>query len=301
MEVNMNTLEVRNLVKSYSGKEVLHGISFEVGEGEIFGLLGSNGAGKTTTLECMEGLRRYESGEVVFFDKSLEKKNIHKLIGIQLQSTALPNNITVIEAYKLFCKANKVKCEETILERFGLDKLKNKQYMSMSTGQKRRLHLALSLLHHPKIVFLDEPTAGLDVEGQVALHNEMIRLKEQGTTIILTSHNMAEVEKLCDRIAILRDGQVGFIGKPEDLIASYEDKTEIRIKSKLGYQNDELQYSQHVACDNEYDLYHTKDISEAMLELLTISKSRNNTILDIRINHSSLEEKFMEFSKEETA
>ncbi len=294
-------LQVKNLVKSYSGREVLHGISFEVREGEIFALLGSNGAGKTTTLECVEGLRKYERGEIFFLDKKQEKKSIHKLIGIQLQSTALPNNITVIEAYKLFCKANKVKYDETILERFGLHKIKNKQYLSMSTGQKRRLHLALSLLHNPKIVFLDEPTAGLDVEGQVALHNELLRLKEQGTTIILTSHNMAEVEKLCDRIAILRDGQVGFIGKPEELIASCEEKTEIAIKSKLGYQNEELLYCKYVKSENGYEVYLANDISEAMLELLTMNKSRNNDILDIRIHHSSLEDKFMEFSKEETA
>lgn len=296
-----SVLQVKNLVKSYSGKEVLHGISFEVVEGEIFALLGSNGAGKTTTLECVEGLRKYERGEILFLDKKWDRKSIHKIIGIQLQSTALPDNITVIEAYRLFCKANKVKCDETILKRFGLDKLKNIQYYSMSTGQKRRLHLALSLLHNPKIVFLDEPTAGLDVEGQVALHNELLRLKEQGTTIILTSHNMAEVEKLCDRIAILKDGQVAFIGTPEELIATYEEQTEIAIKSKFGYQKDELLYSKYIKSENDYEVYLTKDISEAMLELITMNKSRNNNIVDIRINHSSLEDKFMEFSKEETA
>ena len=296
-----NVLQVSNLVKSYSGREVLHGISFEVREGEIFALLGSNGAGKTTTLECVEGLRRYEEGEILVLNKKCDKKGIHKLIGIQLQSTALPDNITVIEAYKLFCIANKVKYQESLLERFGLDKLKNKQYMAMSTGQKRRLHLALSLLHHPKIVFLDEPTAGLDVEGQVALHKELIRLKEQGTTIIITSHNMSEVEKLCDRIAILRDGKVGFIGSPEELIDSYDEKTEIAIKSKLGYLKEELQYSQYVKDENEYEVYITNDVSEAMFELLAKNRLRKNEVLDIRINHSSLEDKFMEFSKEDIA
>lgn len=296
-----NVLQVSNLAKSYSGREVLHGISFEVREGEIFALLGSNGAGKTTTLECVEGLRRYDEGEVLVLNKKYDKKGIHKLIGIQLQSTALPDNITVIEAYKLFCIANKVKYQESLLERFGLDKLKNKQYMAMSTGQKRRLHLALSLLHHPRIVFLDEPTAGLDVEGQVALHKELIRLKEQGTTIIITSHNMSEVEKLCDRIAILRDGKVGFIGSPEELIDSYDEKTEIAIKSKLGYLKEELEYSQYVKDENEYEVYITNDVSEAMFELLAKNRLRKNEVLDIRINHSSLEDKFMEFSKEDIA
>lgn len=292
-------LQVKNLVKSYAGKEVLHEISFEVEEGEIFALLGSNGAGKTTTLECMEGLRRYDKGEILFFDQDKEKQNIHKQIGIQLQSTALPANITVVEAYKLFCIANRVKIDFTLLERFGLDKILNKQYLTMSTGQKRRLHLALSLVHNPKIIFLDEPTAGLDVEGQVVLHEEIRRLKGKGKTIILASHNMAEVEKLCDRIAILRDGQIGFIGKPEDLIHSYEESTEIAMKTKLGYQNEELEYSKFIKNENGYDIYQTNEVSEAMFELLQKKKLQDNRVFDIKINHSSLEDKFMEFSKEE--
>jgi ABC-2 type transport system ATP-binding protein len=292
-------LQVKNLVKSYAGKEVLHEISFEVEEGEIFALLGSNGAGKTTTLECMEGLRRYDKGEILFFNQDKEKQNIHKQIGIQLQSTALPANITVVEAYKLFCIANKVKIDFTLLERFGLDKILNKQYLAMSTGQKRRLHLALSLVHNPRIIFLDEPTAGLDVEGQVALHEEIRHLKEKGKTVILASHNMAEVEKLCDRIAILRDGQVGFIGKPEDLVHSYEVSIEIAIKTKLGYQNDELEYSKFIKNDNGYDCYQTNAVSEAMFELLQKKKLQDNKVIDMKINHSSLEDKFMEFSKEE--
>jgi len=294
-------LQVKNLVKSYNSKEVLHGISFEVEEGEIFALLGSNGAGKTTTLECIEGLKRYDSGSIIFKNKVNIKQNIHELIGIQLQSTALPNNITVLEAYQLFCKANKVKMDRSLLERFGLTELLNKQYGSMSTGQKRRLHLALSLVHNPEIVFLDEPTAGLDVEGQVALHVEIMRLKEQGKTVIMASHNMAEVEKLCDRIAIIREGRVAFIGTPEELIPTFEDTTEIVIKRELGYQKEELNYSKFIKSENEYDFYSTKEISEALLELLQNSKMNNNKVLDIKINRSTLEDKFIEFSREVVA
>ena len=302
MGVIMKTvLEIKNLIKSYSDREVLHGISFDVTEGDIFALLGSNGAGKTTTLECIEGLRRYDNGEVLFFGKELGRKNLYKQIGIQLQSTALPSNITVMEAYRLFCKANRVKPDRSLPERFGLDKIQNKQYGSMSTGQKRRLHLALALVHNPGVVFLDEPTAGLDVEGQVALHEEILRLKERGTTVIMTSHNMAEVEKLCDRIAIIRDGRVGFIGKPEDFIAAYEETTEIALKTELGYRKEELEYGEYVKNENGYDIYHTDHLPEALFELLQNRKQQGNKVLDIRINHSSLEDRFMEFSKEETA
>lgn len=291
-------LQVENLFKSYNGIEVLHGISFEVEEGEIFALLGSNGAGKTTTLECMEGLKRYDSGSIIFKNKENVKQNIHELIGIQLQSSALPNNITVIEAYQLFCKANKVKPERSLLERFGLMELLKKQYGSMSTGQKRRLHLTLSLVHNPKIVFLDEPTAGLDVEGQVTFHKEIIRLKEQGKTVIMSSHNMAEVEKLCDRIAIMKEGRVAFIGTPEELIPSFEDTTEIAIKTEMGYLKEELNYCQFVKSENEYDVYSTKEISEALLELLQNSNKEKNKVLDIKINRSTLEDKFMKFTRE---
>ncbi len=294
-------LQVKNLVKSYNGKEVLHGISFDVEEGEIFALLGSNGAGKSTTLECIEGLKRYDSGFILFNNNVIEKQDIHEFIGIQLQSTALPNNITVVEAYQLFCKANHVNTDRSILERFGLRDILNKQYDTLSTGQKRRLHLALSLVHNPAIVFLDEPTAGLDVEGQVTLHEEIRRLKNQGKTVVMTSHNMAEVEKLCDRIAIIREGRVGFIGKPEELITSCEDITEIALKTEMGYQKAEFKYCQFVRSENEYDFYSTVEISEGLLELLQDNKVRKNKVLDIKVNHSNLEEKFMEFSREELA
>lgn len=292
-------LKVENLVKSYSGKEVLHGVSFEVEKGEIFALLGINGAGKTTTLECMEGLKRYDSGVIQFYNKKDTGTKLHDCIGIQLQSTALPGNITVLEAFRLFCLANKVKTDKELLERFGLKELLHKQYSSMSTGQKRRLHLALALVHSPDIVFLDEPTAGLDVEGQVALHEEIFKLKNLGKTVLMASHDMAEVEKLCDRIAIMKEGKIGFIGRTEELIPSFSDTAEIAFKTETPYEISELIFSQYVKRENGYDYYKANTISEALLELLQKYKEDKNSILDIKINHMTLEEKFIEFSREE--
>lgn len=293
-------LDVQDLVKSYNGKEVLHGVSFQVRKGEIFALLGGNGAGKTTTLECVEGLKHYDKGNILFYTKEGKEASAHKYLGIQLQTTALPHNITVLEAYKLFCLAGKVNKDNSLLERFGLKDLYKKQYASLSTGQKRRLHLALALVHNPEIVFLDEPTAGLDVEGQVALHEEIKHLKESGKTVILASHDMAEVEKLCDRIAIMKAGKIGFVGRSDELMTSFTESAEICLKTDKENERKVFQYGSFIKKENGYDYFQANNISEALLELLIHCKDQEIEILDIKVIHSTLEEKFMEFLKEET-
>lgn len=188
-------IEIHDLKISYGDHVVLKGLNFNVLEGEIFALLGINGAGKTTTLECLESLRRYDSGSI----------KVNGTMGIQLQCASLPANIKPMEAIKLFSKWNKATINYEMLNALGIGDLEKKKYEDMSMGQKRRLHLALALISNPDIVFLDEPTAGLDVEGRISLHEQIRKLKNQGKTIILASHDMAEVESLCDRIAILSE------------------------------------------------------------------------------------------------
>ena len=205
----MNAIEIKDLKKSYGDTPVLKGINLAVREGEIFALLGVNGAGKTTTLECIEGLRAYDSGTITVNGK----------IGIQLQSSALQAHIKPTEAVKLFSKWNKAEPDSGMLKALGIPELSKKKYADLSTGQKRRLHLALALIGNPDIIFLDEPTAGLDVEGRVSLHEQIRALKAQGKTIILASHDMAEVEDLCDRIAVLREGNIAFVGTVEEFTA----------------------------------------------------------------------------------
>lgn len=152
-------IKINNLTKSYGTHVVLNGLDFCVQQGEIFALLGINGAGKTTSLECIEGLRKYDSGSIA----------INGRMGIQLQSASLPQHIRALEAVKLFAKWNKTALDQTMLDALGIYELAQKQYYQLSTGQKRRLHLALALTRDPDILFLDEPTAGLDVEGQLSL------------------------------------------------------------------------------------------------------------------------------------
>ena len=154
-----NIIEIKQLKKSYGTNEVLKGINLAVNKGEIFALLGANGAGKTTTLECIEGLRTYDSGSITVNGK----------IGIQLQSSSLQAHIKPMEAVKLFAKWNKTLPDSEMLKSLKIHELSKKKYADLSTGQKRRLHLALALIGNPDIIFLDEPTAGLDVEGRVSL------------------------------------------------------------------------------------------------------------------------------------
>ena len=178
------TIQVRGLKKSYGSHMVLNGIDVQIEKGEIFALLGVNGAGKTTTLECIEGLRRYDSGSIM----------VNGRMGIQLQSSSLPAHIKPMEAVKLFAKWHKTTIDHAMLEALGIKEMEKKQYIQLSTGQKRRLHLALSLINDPDVVFLDEPTAGLDVEGRLSLHEQIRKLSAHGKTIVLASHDMAEVE-----------------------------------------------------------------------------------------------------------
>ncbi len=259
-------IEIKELKKSYGNNAVLKGINLAVQKGEIFALLGANGAGKTTTLECIEGLRTYDSGNITVNGK----------IGIQLQSSALQAYIKPMEAIKLFAKWNMSVPDSEMLKSLGIPELSKKKYADLSTGQKRRLHLALALIGNPDIIFLDEPTAGLDVEGRVSLHEQIRALKSQGKTIILASHDMAEVEDLCDRIAILQDGNIAFVGTVDEFTALSGKRHIIRIKTADGQKD-----------------YETENITETLFTVLTEYKHKGISISDIQTDRVSLEQNFI--------
>lgn len=263
-------IQVENLTKSYGSNEVLKGLSFHVAPGEIFGILGVNGAGKTTTLECIEGFRKYNNGTI--------RKN--GSIGIQLQSASLPEYIKIKEAVQLFMKWKKTKIDTSLLAALGINDLEKKTYMELSTGQKRRLHLALALIGNPDILFLDEPTAGLDVEGRMALHNEIRKLRDKGTTIILASHDMTEVENLCTRIAILNNGNISFLGTTDELAAKVGKRYVIKILTAHGE-----------------DQYSTSEIADSMLEILEGYKKKNTAVLDIKVTRGTFEQHFIDIAK----
>ena len=265
-----DALQVKGLKKSYGNIPVLKGIDFSVQRGEMFALLGVNGAGKTTALECIEGLHTYDNGEITIRGK----------IGIQLQSATLQAFIKPLEAVNLFSKWNKTKPDTGMLESLGIYGFSKKKYADLSTGQKRRLHLALALIGNPDIVFLDEPTAGLDVEARHSLHEQIKELKKQGKTIILASHDMAEVETLCDRIAILKDGKIAFIGTIEELIATVGKQYTVHITTPLGQQ-----------------CYVTDNLTQTLLEKISEYKNKKIEILDIRTDRGTLEQHFIDIAR----
>ena len=291
-------IEVREVTKRYGNKEVLKNVSFRIEENEIFALLGPNGAGKTTMLECMEGLRGYDAGGIRLMGLTSEEVVKKGVAGIQLQLSSLPDHISAKDAMNLFCIWNGISPRNDLLQIFGLDDIERKHYKTMSTGQKRKLHLALALAHNPKILFLDEPTAGLDVEARIALHDEIRKLKKNGVTIILASHDMAEVEALCDRVGILVDGSIRKIGTPGEIIL--EVKQEIIIKIKVDKQMNELPFT-HIQLRNEsngYLHYRTDDPLQGLMELLQYIKDNNFALQDLSIEKPTLEERFIKIAKE---
>lgn len=283
-----NIISVDSLQKQYGDKIVLNGISFAVQFGEIFALLGTNGAGKTTALECIEGIRKYNSGTIEVKGK----------IGVQLQSSSLPANIKVIEALKLFAKWNFASIDIGLVQRLGLYTIKNKKYRELSTGQKRRLHLAIAMIGNPDIIFLDEPTAGLDVEGRVALHTEIKELKKSGKTIIMASHDMAEVEELCDRLAILKNGQIGFIGTVDELTKNKHDLYRLHLKLSKPLENHNFTSCLYKGEHQGYYIFETKKLEDGLYELTTHIRGQQNSIQDLKIEHSSLEQRFVDIAKE---
>ncbi len=214
-------ISVKNLVKNYGTFKAVKGISFDVYEGEIFGLLGPNGAGKSTTLEIMETLREKTAGEVIINGISLDKDpdSIKKVIGVQLQTSGYYPGLTLKELIQLFGGLyNQPVDPLALLKLVNLaDKAKSK-YKELSGGQKQRFSIATTLINKPKIIFLDEPTTGLDPQARRNLWELIKNIRSQGTTVIMTTHYMDEAEQLCDRIAIMDEGKIISLDSPDKMI-----------------------------------------------------------------------------------
>jgi ABC-2 type transport system ATP-binding protein len=219
-------ISVKDLKKNYGKFEAVKGISFDVYEGEIFGLLGPNGAGKSTTLEIIETLRDKSSGKIIVdgLDLDHEASQIKKIIGVQLQTSGFYPGLNLLELIDLFSGLYNTKVDsDKLLEMVNLkDKAKNK-YKEMSGGQKQRFSIATTLINNPKIIFLDEPTTGLDPQARRNLWELIQKIRNQGTTIIITTHYMDEAEVLCDRVAIMDEGKIIAIESPDKLIDDLVD------------------------------------------------------------------------------
>lgn len=296
-----SVIEVKDLRKTYGHYVAVDGISFDVKPGEIFGLLGPNGAGKTSTLECLEGLRAPNGGSlrVVGLDPVSESRKLRNLIGVQLQSAGLPESITPDEAMKFFCAYHNVAPRLDLLERLGLSEKRHIQFYELSGGQQRRLVLALAVAHNPQVLFLDEPTAGLDVATRVELHGMMRELQAGGTTIILATHDMAEAEQMSDRVAILLHGQIVNLGTPMEITATGAGLTKISVRtqaSSLSAAGVTLPAVSRHTFKDDYNIYFSSDIGPTVSAIIAHIDAQRDTWIDLRVERPSLEDRFLEIT-----
>src|SRR5258708_36942541 len=215
-------VDVRGLVKSYSHKIVVNNVSFSVRQAEIFGVLGPNGAGKTTTLEMIEGIRKPDSGTALLagLDVRKQKRAMQRIIGVQLQATTLFLELSLLETLRFFGSLYPRSLDpRKLLSDVALEEKARSYPQDLSGGQRQRLALALALINDPSVLFLDEPTAALDPQSRSRLWDIVLRLREQGKTIILTTHNMDEAQILCDRVAVMDDGQIIALDTSASLIS----------------------------------------------------------------------------------
>jgi len=292
-------VEVNGLRKTYGGKPAVDGISFTAKSGEVFGLLGPNGAGKTTTLECLEGIRRPDGGvlRVLGVDPWREPRRLRRVIGVQLQSSALPATIRVDEAMRVFSAYHQTPPRYDLLERMGLGENMKTQYHALSTGQKRRLALALAVAHRPPVVLLDEPTAGLEVAARAELHRLIMDLRQEGACIILSTHDMAEAEALAGEVAILLGGRIVATGTPRELTAAGASLTKITVRtSGSSLEGGALP---EVACEGQvegYRVYYSSNAGSTVAAIINRVKAAGDELIDLRVERPSLEERFLELT-----
>ncbi len=296
----MSKLVVRDLRKRYGGVEAARDVSFAVEDGEIFGLLGPNGAGKTTTIECVIGLREPDGGsiEICGVDARRRPREVKQKIGAALQSTALQDKITPREALALFGAFYRHADEpEVVLDRFALRDKADAPFDSLSGGQRQRLALALAFVNRPEIVFLDEPTAGLDPQSRRELHAEIVRMRQDGHTVLLTTHYIEEAEQLCDRVAIIDHGRIVANGPPRELIAQSGVLQSVSLTTASALDRAEvsrLSGVQDLTCDGTRVHFRTPDAGRTLAALVMHLNERQIEIVELQMRKATLEEIFLQ-------
>lgn len=301
---NEFAIYVRGLRKSYGSFEAVKGIDFEVHPGEVFGLLGPNGAGKTSTVEVLEGLRPRSGGEVkvLGLDPDRQKKQLKDQIGACLQATNLPDKITVREALDFFGSLYSRKADtDVLLKRLQLEEKKDAGYATLSGGQKQRLALALALINDPQMLFLDEPTTGLDPQVRLEIRDLIQELREDKRTILMTTHYIEEAERLCDRVAIIDAGQIIAIGRPRDLQEKSANQSAIEIRLSHPLKETALPSWPEavrtiVSDDRQGITVYSKRPARTLVELVKWIDSQALELDDVRLNRPTLEDVFIELT-----
>jgi ABC-2 type transport system ATP-binding protein len=298
------SVHVRGLTKSYGSFQAVKGVDFEIFPGEVFGLLGPNGAGKTSTVEILEGLRPRDGGDVsvLGFDPGRETKRLKDRIGVCLQATNLPERITVREALRLFASLySKTVDADALLERLMLVDKRDAPYGKLSGGQKQRLALALALINDPQMLFLDEPSAGLDPQARLEIHSLMQELRREQRTVLLTTHYIEEAEKLCDRVAIVDEGRIVAMGTPEEIRSRTlgQARVEVRCERPLGAADPPLWADAdpaQISDDRMTIVVGTRKPARTLVDLVRWIDQLGVELADVHLRHPSLEDVFIELT-----
>jgi ABC-2 type transport system ATP-binding protein len=300
--VGTPVIQAEGLYKSYGPVEALRGVSFEVEEGEVFGLLGPNGAGKTSTVEILEGMRTPDRGIARVCGLDPEKSGVEfkEQIGAVLQSTSLPDKIRVKEAIELFAKFYRRHANtDDLLKRFQLEEKRSAFYSQLSGGQKQRLALAMALVNDPSVVFLDEPTAGLDPQVRREIYDIIEELKRDKKTVLLTTHYIEEAERLCDRVAIVDQGRVIALGTPRDLKHASAGTTRIEVRLAKPITDGALARLDGVTDCRQFDgayVMHSSRPPQTIVALVKELEAENNELQSLEMFSPSLEDAFIELT-----
>ena len=298
-------IQVEALQKSYDSFPAVKGIDFEVRAGEVFGLLGPNGAGKTTTVEILEGLRSRTSGRVsvLGFDPEVQITQVKDRIGVCLQATNLQEKIQVQEAMELFASFyTRTVDAMQLLKRLQLWEKRGQQYSKLSGGQKQRLALALALLNDPQVLFLDEPSAGLDPQARLEIHELVEALRREQRTILLTTHYIEEAEKLCDRVAIVDEGRIIAMGTPREIQQRTLGSSTIEVECAQALDGavviPEWPDAERPTLDESRTriAVRSRRPARVVVELVKWLDERGIELADIRIQRPSLEDAFIELT-----
>jgi ABC-2 type transport system ATP-binding protein len=296
---------VRGLSKAYAVKPAVRGVDLEVAAGEIFGLLGPNGAGKTTTVECLVGLRAPDAGEIHLcgIDARRHPDAIRQRLGVALQSTALPDRMTPREALRLFGRFYaRQRPEEELLARFGLTAQGDQAFDRLSGGQRQRLALALAFVNKPAVVFLDEPTTGLDPQARRDLHALIRGLRDDGCAVVLTTHLLDEAETLCDRVAIIDRGRVVATGSPRDLAAGSRRRQAVTLRARGPLAPARLAALPGVSAWEarpDGGSFETEDPAATLAALAPLLAAPGVELLELQVRRASLEDVFLQLTREE--